>query len=564
MFSLRQTLLSLLCLTLPLTGCATAASHTTPMFLPVDAKPSPGAMQTFAYLKMEQAMRRDDMPGLLEAANSLLTLDPTSRPLADASGWLLGNRYVEEARKLLEAAVKAMPDDLSLHIMLAETLLEDSNTDDALRLMRTFSVAHADNASARTELALLYLKMDRPKEALSLFNDLPTAARNPTVRYYYAQALRADNDLAGAAAMLESALAEAPDFLEAILELALLEEQRGRFIHARELYEQLLTYDEGNQDILLRLVAVALKEGNPDRALEIAFSVPDSFGFALTVASMFMEEGRYDLAGSLLEMLAKKPSTPREIVFYQAAVAYEGLKKPEKALELLSTITPENRYYDKTLKMRIQILFEKGDPEQALAVARDAQKTLPDDMDFPQAIIEILSIQKRYVEAQAAAEELMLSRPDDMELAFRNAYLLELQGFKAEALAKMEAILKHGDNAQVMNYIGYTLADENRELDRALELLLKAVELSPGTDYMLDSLAWVYYRLGQYPKAWEHIQHALSLAAPDRSQDATMWDHYGDIAKAMNLPAQARQGWEKALELNAEHPEAIRAKLERL
>lgn len=61
----------------------------------------------------------------------------------------------------------------------------------------------------------------------------------------------------------------------------------------------------------------------------------------------------------------------------------------------------------------------------------------------------------------------------------------------------MEAVIdRWPDNAQALNYVGYTLADDNRDLPRALDLLNRAVELSPETDYMLDSLAWVHYRAG--------------------------------------------------------------------
>lgn len=71
----------------------------------------------------------------------------------------------------------------------------------------------------------------------------------------------------------------------------------------------------------------------------------------------------------------------------------------------------------------------------------------------------------------------------------------------------------------MLNYIGYTLAEENRDLPRALKLLNRAIELSPDTDYMLDSLAWAYYRSGEYAKAWDFIRAgrlSACLPHPDR------------------------------------------------
>ncbi len=561
---LRQILLPLLTAPL-LTGCAAATPADVPPSQLLIAHPSPKADLTFAYLQLEQAMRRDDVAGVQEAARTLLRADPQSRPLADATGWLLGNRYSEQARNLLDASVAVLPDDLQLRIMLAETMLDEGDVDGAVAMLQAFADAHPDNASARVELALLYLKADRAAEALTLFERLPESERNPSVRYYHAQALKSVGRLSDAAAMLQTALSEAPDFLEAMLELALIEEQRGRYATARALYDKLLTYDEGNQDILLRLVVVSLKEGNPDRAYSIASSVPDSLGFVVTATTLFMDEGRYDLAGTLLAMLAQNPDTPPEIALYQAAVAYENGKNAPEALKFLDRLPPDNHQYIKALKLRMQILFENDDLDAALATVVKAEQAFPTDQDLRYAHMEMLMLQKRFAEAEAVAQKAMKDWPDDADLAFQRAYLADAGGDKARGLRLMEAVIERWpDNAQALNYVGYTLADDNRDLPRALDLLNRAVELSPETDYMLDSLAWAHYRLGHYQEAWEHIRHAISLLAPDKPQDATMWEHYGDIAHALKLSDEARNGWTRALDLKPADPDAIRRKLEQL
>lgn len=548
-----------------LSGCVAAS--------PADMAPSPvfvaqpGARSdlTFAYLQLEQAMRRDDVTGVQEAARTLLLTKPQSRPLADAAGWLLGNRYSGQARDLLENSVAVLPDDLQLRIMLAEIMLDENDADGAVAMLQAFADAHPDNASARVELALLYLKAERSAEALPLFEHLPASEYNPSVRYYYAQALKSVGRLADAAAMLRTAVNEAPDFWEAILELALVEEQRGRYATARSLYDKLLAYDEGNQDILLRLVVVCLKEGNPERAYNIASSVPDSLGFVLSVTSLFMEEGRADLAAALLDRLAKDADTPPEIALYQAAVTYEHEKNAQKALKFLDQLSPDNRQYLRALKLRMQILFESGEMDAALATVVQAEEMFPHDQELRYAHIEMLMRQTRFAEAEGIARQALEQWPDDADLAFQRAYLADAAGDKARGLDLMEGVIERWpDNAQALNYVGYTLADDNRDLPRALELLNRAVELSPGTDYMLDSLAWVNYRLGHYQEAWEHIRHAISLLPPDKPQDATMWDHYGDIAHALKLRDEARKGWSRALELKPADADGIRRKLEHI
>lgn len=548
-------------ISLAIAGCAPAPLPPAPQFLPATLQPSTRAEVAFAYLSLEGAMRGDNPTAVLDAANLLLRSEPSSRPLADAAGWLLANRHTQEATALLEAAVKALPSDLPLHIMLSETMLEEGDLDGAIDLLKQFTANHNTDGAAKVEMALLFLKAEKYQDSLAYFDAIPTAERTPSVHYYHAQALRATGQLSLAATVLRTALTDAPDFLEAMLELALVEEQRQRYSEARQLYEKLLKYDDGNQDILLRLVIVSLKQGNAQRAFTIANSVPDSLGFSLTAASLFMEEGRYDLAGILLDMMAKQPNAPEELAFYRAAISYEGEKNNPKTLKLLSQVSSTNRFYDKALRLRMQVYYSQGLLNDALAVAHEATEAFPNDLELRYAEMELLVALNRLPQAIKKAENALQEWSEDPDLAFQHAWYFDLSGDKQQAMRLMEAILaRHPDNAAAMNYIGYTLADENRDLERALQLLNKAVELSPDTDYMLDSLAWAQYRLAMYPQAWETIRHATSLSP---GKDAVMWDHYGDIAKAAGHPAEARQGWTKALEIDPADT-AVRAKLEKL
>lgn len=554
----------LLCLPLCLSGCLEQQRVRSDASMPQFTL-SENSQLSFAYLKVEQALQRGDLNAVLEASDTLLRLHGDMRPVGDAAAWLLSGKHTAEAQSLLERAIPLAPGDASLRAMLADSLLDQGKTEEARNLVRNYVQAHPDDAQARLDLALLYLKTGANAEALKELERLPENMRTPAVLYYQAQACRALKRPGQAAQLLRRALQKSPDFLEAMLELASVEEQQGHYANARKLYEKLLTFDEGNQDIQLRLVALFLKEGNPDRAFELASSMPDSMSFVLTVSSLFIDEGRFDLAESLLATLAERSDAPEELLFYQAAVAYEGHRDAARTLELLERVSPSNRYYDRALKLRAQVLYESGDVDQALDVIRRGREIFPSDKDFAFFAIDLLGRQKRYEEAGKVAEQALADWPDDPDLAFQRASLLDMAGNRGEAMRLMEELLrKNPDNAAVLNYIGYTLAEENRELPRALKLLTRAVELSPGTDYMLDSLAWAYYRTGDYAKAWEFIRQAVERMSTATSQDPTMWEHYGDIARAYGRNDSAREGWERALELRPKSSDTIRKKLESL
>ena len=103
-------------------------------------------------------------------------------------------------------------------------------------------------------------------------------------------------------------------------------------------------------------------------------------------------------------------------------------------------------------------------------------------------------------------------------------------------------------------------ADRNENLDRALELVTKAVALEPSNAAYLDSLGWVYFRLGKLDEAEKHLMTAKRLS-PD---DPTIEEHLGDLEEKRGDLAKARERWTRALALEPEDGgAAIRAKLER-
>ena len=91
----------------------------------------------------------------------------------------------------------------------------------------------------------------------------------------------------------------------------------------------------------------------------------------------------------------------------------------------------------------------------------------------------------------------------------------------------MERILTlEPGNPDALNFVGYALAEDGRDLDRALELISKALATNPESPYYIDSLAWVLFKRGEFKKAWTEIQRAVSKP----SEDPAIWEHYGDIA----------------------------------
>lgn len=140
--------------------------------------------------------------------------------------------------------------------------------------------------------------------------------------------------------------------------------------------------------------------------------------------------------------------------------------------------------------------------------------------------------------------------------------MLDSPGRKREALAVMESIVaRNPEGYQALNYMDYLLAEQGKDLDRAVLPLEAAFEQAPDHAYILDSLVRAHFRRGENAEAWALVHRAMSL--PDGG-DSTTREHYGDIANAQGLKNEACTGWERALELDHPNPETTRKKLNSL
>jgi len=154
--------------------------------------------------------------------------------------------------------------------------------------------------------------------------------------------------------------------------------------------------------------------------------------------------------------------------------------------------------------------------------------------------------QKKQREALALLEKAIIIYHKNTQLLFEYGLLLERNGMYRQAIINMEKVIElQPEHAEALNFIGYTWADSNIHLDRALEYIKRAVELKPDNGYITDSLGWVYFRLGEFEKAEIELKHAIDLEA----EDPHIYDHLGDVYLALKKKIKALQAYEKAYKM---------------
>ncbi|MGB1077361.1 MAG: tetratricopeptide repeat protein, partial [Bdellovibrionales bacterium] len=123
---------------------------------------------------------------------------------------------------------------------------------------------------------------------------------------------------------------------------------------------------------------------------------------------------------------------------------------------------------------------------------------------------------------------------------------------KAEKDLK-KALEMEPNHPYILNYLGYSWADQGKNLEEALEMIAQAVRLRPDDGYIVDSLGWVYFKLEDFERAVEPLETAVALMP----EDATINDHLGDAYWKVGRKHEARFQWKRALSFAEEAPDNL-------
>jgi Flp pilus assembly protein TadD len=118
---------------------------------------------------------------------------------------------------------------------------------------------------------------------------------------------------------------------------------------------------------------------------------------------------------------------------------------------------------------------------------------------------------------------------------------------KAEADLQ-KALELQPDQPHVLNYLGYSWIDQGTKLDQGMSMIRRAVDQRPDDGYIVDSLGWAYYRIGNYDEAVKNLERAIDL----KPEDPTINDHLGDAYWRIGRKLEARFQWSHARDLKPE------------
>ncbi len=262
------------------------------------------------------------------------------------------------------------------------------------------------------------------------------------------------------------------------------------------------------------------------------------------------------LVERLPPLLAGEDAETRLEAHLLYAQALAGLDRLDEALALLAGDRVDAGSA-RVVAMKAEILFDHGRGEEARALLGELAERGGTEEHF--LVAQVYQREERYGEAVPLLDRVLEQRPESLTALFLRGAALERSGDHAAAESTFQQLLEQDpDYAPALNYLGYMWADLGENLADALEMIQRAVALEPDNGAYVDSLGWAYFRIGRYREARQHLEWAARLV-PD---DATIYEHLGDLYAALEDAERARASYRQALELGGgEDHEKLRDKL---
>lgn len=284
----------------------------------------------------------------------------------------------------------------------------------------------------------------------------------------------------------------------------------------------------------------------------------------LNIGSAINRDGAETFASIYLEMARATNPTEPQTLFELGAIA-DRLGLTERSIELFAGVSEQSTLFRTAALQRGLGLARLERNDEAVETLRGLVAESPEDYGGYIALGGVLASDQRYDEVIDVYEDALtyLDRTDErfwpLHYRLGIAYERTKQWPKAEETFKY-ALELSPNQPDILNYLGYSWVDMNINLDEGVDMIRKAVEMRPRDGYIVDSLGWAHYRLGQFDDAVEALERAADL----RPRDPTINDHLGDAYWRVGRKLEAAYQWSQVLDMEPEDVDMakVEAKLE--
>jgi tetratricopeptide (TPR) repeat protein len=495
-----------------------------------------------------------------------------------------------------EAILKLDPSDNEAGLWLARLYRFQNQPEKAGKVLEQMLARDPSDEPALEQYTQLLLDQGHADQAVTRLSQMAGQTSSGRLYDLLGDAYAQMHDSAKAVAAYRQAVELEPDVPSHWRRLARTLFDQNKFDEAAKAYQQLTSLDPADPDNFLRLAEIEYQQKQYDLAArnikQAKQRAPDNLEVIYNEALIAEAQGRYgdaiDVMSKAVSNLKKQSSTeatsPRVygILYeelgrlyrrqgnYAAAentfkdlIALGPAEQRRGQLELIETYRQNNQIddaiamaqqvvaanpKDRQLKVTYALLLgEKQQTDLAVKTLKELLDGTAADREIYLDIAQVEQRGRRYGPAEQAARtaESMASAPEDKSAAwFLLGAIYERQKKYGPAEKQFrKALAVNPNDAEVLNYYGYMLAEQGVRLDEATELVKRALAEDANNSAYLDSLGWTYYKRNRLADAREYLLKAVA-GSP---HDPTILGHLGDVYDRLGQTGLAITTWQKAL-----------------
>src|SRR5262245_50465713 len=510
-----------------------------------------------SYLAARHAGTQKDAAAAAAYYRSALRGDPRNGELLNRTFLaVLANGEVEEAVKLAERVVQVDKTDKIARLVLGVRAIKQKQYPAARRELQQSIRGPITDLAATLLAAWTQASPTEAKTAIDSIDKLAGAEWYAIFKDLHGAMIL---DLAGqkkeAAKRFERAYKLDPSALRVAQSYASFLSRQGSSAEGSKV---LATFEEA----LPRhpLVVEAVQDLKAGKKLPILVDTPQA-GAAEVLYGLGAALGRRggEDFGLIYLQLALYLVPQHSLALLSLGDLYEAMKKPELANKIYERVpmsSPLQRNAQIQLALNLDTLERTDEAKASLEKLVAAN---PGDLEAIMALGNVLRGRTQFAECADVYSKGVdtISKPEKSNWVIY--YFRGICFERAKQWPKAEADLKKSlelfpDQPHVLNYLGYSWIDQGINLDEGMRMIKRAVEQRADDGYIVDSLGWAYYRLGNMDEAVKQLERAVEL----KPEDPTINDHLGDAYWRVGRVLEARFQWSHARDLKPEPEDLVK------
>jgi len=547
-------------------ACATTAPEDTPEpSTPQRNLPDVELTPELAYdiLLADIARQRGHREVAADAAMRAARASRDPRLVEYATRLAIQAKRRDEAIESARLWIELEPENALAYETLAALHVVGGNLAEAkIRFEEAIALHGSDVEAAFRRITKLLLQIPDRSAAASLLQELVASHQQSAEAQLALARVAGDKQPDIALAAVDRALALQPGLEEAAIFKSQLLVVLGRYDDNISFCNAYLDQNPRARNLRLHFARTLLDQHKNELAREqfreAAEADPDDADAAFATGLLLIEAHEYSEAERYLERaLAINPGNDQARL-YLGQLAGER-KDYGKAISWYREISSAQYAFEAQLRMAAA---EAARGEVDAAVAQLDALQPGTDAERVQLVLarqEIYRDAKRLQDAMNTLNDALADTPKEEDLLYARALLAaEMKQLDVHERDIRQVLAMSPENANALNALGYTLADQTDRYAEAEELIARALALKPEDPYILDSMGWVNYRLGKNDVALDYLRRAF-----EHRPDAEIAAHLGEVLWITGDRAAARKVWRDGLKLAPDN-ETLQQTVERL